>query len=285
MNRGDKGENIFSGKKLRIRFLELLQERSRIYRIVVYAYCIMDNHYHLVLQNGSGKMSEFMRNLNSQFAINYRSVMKGKGYVFQNRYKSTLIGTGEYLKMAVIYVLLNPVRAGICHTPYDYRWSSVNEYFCSKELDRMIDNLFVEELFRDKNEFDILLKEWRDKETLPVTTTRVGEVLADDSFISKAMKKFERRQTTKPSKRMRQKEYSFLPFERIIEEFEITHGVRLKDIDYTTWGGKAFRAELLQKLKDVGGLTYKEIIALEPFSELKFSSLGQIYKRTKKRKQ
>ncbi len=125
MNRGDKGEKIFLQESAKRRFLELLKEKSRIYKIVLYAYCIMDNHFHLVIKNSSGKMSEFMRALDGQYAMNYRKVSKSRGYVFQDRYKSILVEEGKHLMVLIIYVLLNPVRAGLVHNPFDYRWSSI----------------------------------------------------------------------------------------------------------------------------------------------------------------
>ncbi|TES93004.1 MAG: hypothetical protein E3J87_03260 [Candidatus Cloacimonadota bacterium] len=280
MNRGDKGENIFSDKKLKVRFLELLKEKSRIYKIVVYAYCIMDNHFHLVIQNTSGKMSELMRVLDGQYAMNYRGTQKGKGYVFQDRYKSTLIGEDKYLKIAIIYVLLNSVRAGLVENPYDYRWSSINEYFTGMVSDT-VENRFVEELFSDKDEFNNLLKEWAGREGMPVKETRVGKVLGDGAFITKAVHRFDRRKKIEASKRMRHMEADFELPDSLIKRFEIDKGIRVDEIDYNSKAGRAFRYELLRLLKEEGGLEYKEIVEYKPFSNLKFSSLGQMYKRAK----
>lgn len=283
MNRGDKGEKIFANNNLKVRFLELLKEKSKIYKITVYAYSIMDNHFHLVLQNASGRMSEFMRLLDGQYAMNYRCIIEGKGYVFQNRYKSTLIGDDRYLKIVIVYVLLNPVRAGLAKSPYDYRWSSINEYFNGRVSD-IVDNRFVEELFGDRKEFNNLLNEWLGKEEMSVENTRIGGVLGDKKFIKKALNRFDRRKKTGKSKRMRVEDIKFESADNLIRKFEIDKGMKIDEIDYNTKEGKSLRYELIIILKEQGGLQYKEIVRYKPFSNLKFNSLGKMYKRAKEKK-
>ena len=62
-----------------------------------------------------------MRQLNGQYGINYRKKKGGRGYVFQDRYKSALIQDDPYLPMSIVYVILNPLRAGLVDNPYDYK--------------------------------------------------------------------------------------------------------------------------------------------------------------------
>jgi REP element-mobilizing transposase RayT len=129
MNRGIEGKDIFSDDTDKDIFLRILKEKSKKLRIRLLVYCIMNNHYHLVLQNSSGMLSDFMRELNGEYGMVYRKRKGGRGYVFQSRYKSTIIQEGAYLKMVIIYVSLNPVRAGKVLNPYEYEWSSIREYF------------------------------------------------------------------------------------------------------------------------------------------------------------
>jgi REP element-mobilizing transposase RayT len=111
-------------------------------KIRLLAYCVMDNHYHLVLENGSGRMSDFLRLLNGQYGMNYRKREGGIGYVFQNRYKSTLIENDSYLVQSILYLLRNPARAGIVQLPEDYIWSSAKHYFSDKHAE-LVDQAFV----------------------------------------------------------------------------------------------------------------------------------------------
>src|SRR4030042_1669372 len=112
MNRGHGGEKIFSGSGLKKVFIDILTETSRKLKIKIIAYCLLDNHYHLVLENSSGRLSEFFKLLNGRFGIHYRKKNGGKGYVFQNRFKSEIIQDESYLITAIAYVLMNPIRAG-----------------------------------------------------------------------------------------------------------------------------------------------------------------------------
>lgn len=283
MNRGDKGEHIFQKCTMKHSFLELLREKSRIYRINIYAYAIMENHYHLVLQNTSGRMSDFMRALNGQYANNYRNYAGGKGYVFQNRYRSILVESGHYMRVVIVYVLLNPVRAMYANNPYDYQWSSIHEYFSQKQCNAITDTEFVEQLFGDQDNLNAILNEWMLRDSIPTTMTRRGEVFGAESFISKTMEKYNRRHLEQSSLRMRKNEKGYDTTEKIIKEFQKLHKIQLEDIDFSTKKGKRLRAMLLRSLRDKAGLTYKEIIQFKPFCKLKFSSLPKMYKRIKRK--
>lgn len=91
-------------------------------------YCVMNNHYHVLLENSSGRMSALLKQVNGSYGIYYRRKHGGKGYVFQNRFKSTLIQDDSYLRLAILYLLQNPVRAGLAAKCEEYPWSSAGEY-------------------------------------------------------------------------------------------------------------------------------------------------------------
>ena len=281
MSRGLNHEPILAGREGKEYFLRLLREAQKIYRIRLLVYCLMDNHYHLILQNSSARLADFMRYVNGYYGLSYRSRMGGRGYVFQDRYKSTLIQQDNYLTMAVVYVLLNPVRAGVVKDPYRYPWSSIGCYFSGKNSD-IVDNVYVEDFFGSRIEFRQLLAEWlaKDKE-LPLQRTRFGDILGAAGFIDEIAKRFDRRHRVKESFRMRHDDYTFEPSLEVIRQFERANGVRLVEIDATTHLGMRLRAKLLVLLRERAGLRYKEIIKIPLFRSLKYSSLGKLYKRTK----
>lgn len=281
MNRGIQGEDIFPDDRAKIYFLTIMEEKSRNLKIRILTYCLMDNHYHLILQNTSGRLSEFMRQLNGEYGIYYRKRKGGKGYVFQNRFKSTLIQEDKYLKMGIIYVLLNPVRGGIVKFPWEYRWTSINEYYTGR-ASSFVDNRFVEGLFGTRKDFERLLVEWIG-DNLPIRHTRFGDILGEENFINEAIRRFNRRKDNGISKRMRQDDYLFKSERDVIKEFEDRYGVKIGEINLYDKQGKALRDELLVLLKDEAGLTYSKIIDYPLFQSLKYSSLGQIYRRTKKK--
>ena len=269
--------DIFSNDRAKDYFLSALEEKSKKLKMRILAYCIMDNHYHLILQNSSERLSDFMKQLNAQYGIYYRKREGGKGYVFQGRYKSTLIQEDRYLDMAIVYVLLNPVRKGEVFDPYRYRWSSIHEYFSGYDSS-IVDNKFVEGIFKRKERFKELLNEWMNKD-IGVKNTKLGGVIGGSNFIEKALKQFNRRKVKTKSKRRRKEDYIFEPAEEVIRRFEEDNGIEIQDINTNTIKGKRLRVELLILLKDKAGLKYTEILKYPLFYQLKYSSLGKLYER------
>ena len=157
MNRGYDGNAIFAGDKNKAQFLDFLEETAKKLKIPLFAYCIMDNHYHLVLENNNKRMSDFLGQLNGLYGMYFRKIEGGKGYVFQSRFISTLIENDSYLIQSLLYLLLNPVRAGIVHHAEDYSWSSINEYFSSRPPG-IVAAAFVNELFGSREQMTIALR-------------------------------------------------------------------------------------------------------------------------------
>jgi len=274
MNRGHNGEAILASDKSKEAFLEILAEKVTKYRMRLFAYCLMDNHYHLVLQNASGRMSDFFRNLNTHYAFHYRKRMGGKGYVFQSRFHSTIIADDDYLKMAVIYVLLNPLRAGVTEDSRKYHWSSYRAY--GKNKTQWLDADYVLGLFGgQKGLVDAMQTEPQNK--LPLLRTPFGPVLGENDFLRRALEKFERRHKPDAVKKRRRDDYDFDPVEKVIWEFEREHGVKIDDLETGHYPGKRMRSELLVRLRDLAGLTYREISEFSIFASLQYGSLRQLY--------
>ncbi len=282
INRGHDGKKIFAATKEKDKFLELLKETSKTNRIRIFAYCLMDNHYHLALENSSGKMSLFFKQLNGQYATWYRQRNKGKGYVFQDRYKSFLIQNESYLQAVIGYLLTNPVRAKLVSNFLDYPWSSANLYF-RQESQEWIDTKYIEDLYGSVSDFcrQINLSVGRE---LPVVNTRVGKIIGDMDFTGKAVKRFDRRRSqAKVSDCKRMDDYHFDTVEKVFQEFKNIHHINADELDTLTHEGKRLRGNLLVYLKENAGLKYSEIIKFPIFSELKLHSLGRLYMDAKAR--
>lgn len=286
MNRGYEGKPIFRKKGEKEIFLDLLKVYSEKLRIRIFAYCIMDNHYHLILENSSGRMSDFLKQLNGNYGSFYRKEHGGKGYVFQGRYKSTLIQDDQYLFLAIAYVLNNPVRTRFVDKFTDYKWSSAQLIFNKKNREKkdnpIIDVEYLDDLFETKENYLRTVSEWGD-EPLPIIGTKVGKIIGGEEFILNAMKKYDRRSGKESLERKRANDKYFEPLEKIIMEFENKHKVKINDIDVTIFAGKRLRGEFLYNLRERGGLKYREIIKMDLFSDMKIDSLGCLYKRTKEK--
>jgi len=280
MNRGYEGRPLFKDDLDRKFFLDLIKNQSKKLRIRIFAYCLMDNHYHLVLENTSGRMSDFFKQINGQYGSHFRRKYKGRGYLYQDRFKSMLIQDDSYLKIAIGYALNNPVRAKLVRSFLDFNWSSANLYFKEGESE-MVDHGFVENLFDSKNNLITFIESLSITE-LPTINTRMGKIIGGDEFKAKAIRKFDRRTTpehTLESKRI--DDLQFMPVEQIYQEFQRMKGFKIEELDTYTIQGKRIRAELLIHLKDNTGLTYSEIVKYPGFSDVKVSSLGAIYRDAK----
>jgi putative transposase len=122
--RGDRREDIFEDDEDRKLFLETLGEVIGQFNWVCYAWCLMDNHYHLLIQTPDGNLSKGMRQLNGVYTQAGNRRHKRVGHLFQGRFKAILVDGDAYLLELSRYVVLNPVRARMTRKPESWPWSS-----------------------------------------------------------------------------------------------------------------------------------------------------------------
>lgn len=123
-SRGNAREEIFLDEKDFISFLDLLCLAVKRYNWILHAYCLMKNHYHLLIETPDGTLSEGMRQLNGIYTQRFNRRHNRVGHLLQGRYKAILIDKDNYLLELCRYIVLNPVRAGIVNDPGKWRWSS-----------------------------------------------------------------------------------------------------------------------------------------------------------------
>lgn len=133
--RGNGKQIIFESDDDRATFVRMLGESSSAVGVGIIAWCLMENHVHMVLEDAEGRMSEAMRTLLSRYARYFNERTGHVGHVFQERFFSEPIEGDSYLLAAVRYVHLNPERAGVCPAG-EYRWSSYQEYLGAPGLTR-----------------------------------------------------------------------------------------------------------------------------------------------------
>lgn len=123
-SRGDHLEAIFQDEIDRRAWLHNLALVCRRFNFVVYAYCQMTNHYHVLIETVEGNLSQGMRQLNGLYTQHFNRRHCLVGHLFQGRYKAILVQKDSYLLELARYVVLNPVRAGLVRLPEDWPWSS-----------------------------------------------------------------------------------------------------------------------------------------------------------------
>ena len=122
--RGDRQEPIFEDDHDRLVFLDLLAKEVLQQGWALYAFCLMDNHYHLLLETPEPNLVQGMRRLNGVYTQAFNRRYRRVGHVLQGRYKSILFEKDSYLRELCRYVVLNPVRGGMVASVEDWHWSS-----------------------------------------------------------------------------------------------------------------------------------------------------------------
>ncbi|HXV35106.1 MAG TPA: transposase [Gaiellaceae bacterium] len=123
-SRGNRGQATFVADNDRVRFLGLLEAVSRKASWTVHAYCLMQNHYHLVVEIGEPTLSSGLQRLNGAYAQAFNRRHGYIGHLFQGRFHSVRVETDPHLLELARYLPLNPVRARLCDDPADWPWSS-----------------------------------------------------------------------------------------------------------------------------------------------------------------
>lgn len=126
--RGNQKQDIFIDKQDRTEFLERIKHYKEKYGFVLYAYVLMTNHVHLLIETPKTPISKIMQLINFTYTQYFNKKYGKVGHLFQGRYKSFLCDRDEYLLGLVRYIHLNPVRAGIASSPEAYQWSSHRNY-------------------------------------------------------------------------------------------------------------------------------------------------------------
>ena len=123
-SRGDRREDIYEDDNDRNGFLSVLESVCERYNWICHAYCLMSNHYHLLIETPDGNLAKGMRQLNGVYTQNYNRRHDRVGHVFQGRYKAILVEKDSYLLEVSRYIVMNPVRAAMVRSAGDWRWSS-----------------------------------------------------------------------------------------------------------------------------------------------------------------
>ena len=108
-------------------YLEVLGDVCNQYHWVIHAYCLMTNHYHLIIETPDANLSKGMRHLNGVYTQKFNRKYRRVGHLYQGRYKAILVEKDNYLLELSRYVVLNPVRAKMVGIAGDWQWSSYNQ--------------------------------------------------------------------------------------------------------------------------------------------------------------
>ncbi|OHC80917.1 MAG: transposase [Rhodoferax sp. RIFCSPLOWO2_12_FULL_60_11] len=129
IQRGNNRQAIFATKADYQTMLDLLAENARKFDVAVHAYVLMSNHFHLLATpHTADGLPQMMQAVGRRYVRYFNDSQKRSGTLWEGRYKSTLIQTERYLLACMVYIDLNPVRAGLVGRAADYPWSSYGHY-------------------------------------------------------------------------------------------------------------------------------------------------------------
>lgn len=123
-SRGNARMRVFEDDADRVEFLSVLEQVIERFNWLLHAYCLMDNHYHLMIETPDPNLSAGMRQLNGLYTQRFNRRHRRVGHVFQGRFKAILVQRDSYLLELCRYVVLNPVRARMVRSAQHYQWSS-----------------------------------------------------------------------------------------------------------------------------------------------------------------
>lgn len=144
ISRGNNKKDIFLDDKDYNVFLKHLKETLEEKEFLLYCYCLMPNHFHLLIETLDTPLSKIMQKLLTNYAIYFNYRYEQTGHVFQDRYKAKICDKEEYLFKLLQYIHLNPLRAGITKDINNYKWSS-HLVYAGKTNNK---DLSIEKLFR-----------------------------------------------------------------------------------------------------------------------------------------
>ena len=228
MVRGTNRQEIFHEEEDWIKFLNVINKYKIESQLIVYAWCLMGNHVHLLLKEGNENISNTMKRIQVSYAMYYNWKYTTTGHLFQGRFKSEKVETKRYLLTVVRYIHQNPVKAGIVKMPDEWKWSSCRAYYGKNNYpENMLDSQYLLKLFST----DVsIAKEW----FKAFNQKNNNDQCLEDSENKRRLSDDEVR----------------MEIRKLIGTMEIAHVKSLPKLE---------RKEVLQKIKKIDGVSLRQI--------------------------
>ncbi len=195
-SRGNERKAIIKSKGDGERFLSYLESAHERYDAIIHTYCLMHNHYHLLLETPRSNLSQILHHINGAYTSYFNARRKRSGHLFQGRYKAILVEKDSYCQELSRYIHLNPVRAGIIGRPSQYQWSSYRYLVGLKKKPQWLSHEAVLGYFdKDKKTAQGLYRDFVEKALdremeNPLNQVFASTFLGNDRFIEWAKEKW-----------------------------------------------------------------------------------------------
>lgn len=241
MLRGINRMLIFYDDDDRTKFLETMDRMKKEGEFEIYAYCLMDNHIHLLIKEGEDTVQRALKRIGVSYAYYFNKKYARVGHVFQDRFRSEAIEDESYLMTAARYIHNNPVQAGIVERAGDYRWSSYREYLISGQKSRRVNVDVILEMF-SRNERDAVVK-------FAEFTNEIINESTTEEFIDI--------DNTAEKPEMQVRSAASATSKSILEELLKSHGYRVTE--FRNLKDKVKRDEILREIKEKSPMSIREM--------------------------
>ena len=160
IQRGNNREFIFERATDKEYLIEQMNQAVQMDGVQIFAYVVMNNHYHIALRTQEKPISQVMHRINSRFSHHYNRERERTGHVFESRYKAIPVENENYLLTIIRYIHRNPVQAQLCQSVSDFRWSSDKAYRGQEQTfieTKFLLGLLAENPYKALDEYDILM--------------------------------------------------------------------------------------------------------------------------------
>jgi len=188
LSRGNEGREIFKDDIDRRFFLYLIGELSERFDIDIYAYVLMENHYHLLVETQQANLKKAMHWFGTTYTQKYNWRHSRPGHLFQGRYKSIIVQNDAYMLRLSCYIHRNPLRAGIVNRLADYPWSSYLPYAYGKETPDWLKTKFILSQFGNQQihrQYRQKVQNYADEKKDIWEDLRYGFLLGSKEFVEK----------------------------------------------------------------------------------------------------
>jgi putative transposase len=274
--RGNERKEIFRDDLDKKTFLEILAHSSRIYKIKIFSYILMDNHFHLLIETPLGNLGEFMRRFNITYTGYYNRRHNRVGHLYQGRYKSILVDKENYLSVLSRYIHLNPVRIKVMEQKtkeekiqhlQNYKWSSLPGYINKGEREQFVDYAIVLEEYGGaeyrgrmaykKRIYDDI------SEKLAIRDKVIGQsIIGGEKFIKWVKEELLKKQKDRECPSLREIQ-RYRAKGKIIEAIEKESGKGLEEIKREKGNLRQITMDLLYRIGRLKGIDIGELIGVD----------------------
>jgi len=166
VNRGVERREIYLEPEDYEKFLEIVCDVCRKYNVTLHSYCLMTNHYHLLIETEEENLSKVMRAINAQYAGYFNRKNKRIGHLWQGRFKSWFITDEAYLYTLIKYIEFNPLQAKMVETLYAYPYGSFQMFCTEKETLECLKESVMFTQFKNREERLEFFESWYDESIL-----------------------------------------------------------------------------------------------------------------------